>query len=136
MSYSYDQPLVLTHNVGTVTFGTTGVTTLPAQMTAALAHSNGSRLLEAATVLGVAGRVTTVGAGVIQIGDGSDADRYGTFTIEDSPTLNGALQGKLVLTDEGFRMGVADSTVADTFVLTYTGGTAVVANLTLVIGYF
>lgn len=135
MAYSYDQPLVSQHTIASVDFAAQTAVTLPCREVAALAHGNGSRILSEATVLGLRGIVTTSGTGTISIGDGSDVDRYGVFTIEATPTLNGALQGTLVLTEEGFRMGVADTTVPSTFVLTFAG-TAVVANLTLVIGHF
>lgn len=136
MAYSYDNPLVTTRLVGAaVNFASQTAQIIPCRAVAALAHGNGSRILAEATVLGLHGIVTTVGTGTIQLGDGSDIDRYGTFTIEESPTLNGALQGTLVLTDDGFRMGVSDLAAPGVFTATFAG-TAVVANLTLLLGHF
>jgi|SRR6478736_9153688 len=135
MAYSYDAPLVRQHAIPNGTFTAAATITLPCRAVAALAHGRGSRVLNEATVLGVTGVVTTVGTGTINIGDGTTANRYGVFTISASQTLNGALEGTLVLTEEGFRMGVADSTVPSTFVLTLAG-TAVLSNAAVIIGHF
>lgn len=132
--YSYDKPLVDVVAFASVNFATQTPVTLPCAAIAAMAH-DGIRSLDAATILGLSGVVTTAGTGVISIGDGTDADRYGVITLDATVTTGKAARGTVVLTEDGFRMGVADGTVADTFVLTFSGS-AVVASVSVAIGRY
>lgn len=124
MAYSYDQTLKVQYAV------TTG-TKLPV----AMAAEGGVRTLEGSVVLGFAGIGDTAGALTINIGDGTNATRYGTF-IADTVVVDQPLTGKLVLTEEGYHMGVSNAaTTPQTFVLTLVGA-GVVAGLTAVVGYY
>lgn len=124
MAYSYDQTLKVQYAV------TTG-TKLPV----AMAAEGGVRTLEGSVVLGFAGIGGTAGALTINIGDGTNATRYGTF-VADTVVVDQPLTGKLVLTEEGYHMGVSnDATTPQTFVLTLVGA-GVVAGLTTVVGYY
>lgn len=124
MAYSYDQTLKVQYAV------TTG-TKLPV----AMAAEGGVRTLEGSVVLGFAGIGGTAGALTINIGDGTNATRYGTF-IADTVVVDQPLTGKLVLTEEGYHMGVSNAaTTPQTFVLTLVGA-GVVAGLTAVVGYY
>lgn len=124
MAYSYDQTLKVQYAV------TTG-TKLPV----AMAAEGGVRTLEGSVVLGFAGIGGTAGALTINIGDGTNATRYGTF-IADTVVVDQPLTGKLVLTEEGYHMGVSNAaTTPQTFVLTLVGA-GVVAGLTAIVGYY
>lgn len=124
MAYSYDQTLKVQYAV------TTG-TKLPV----AMAAEGGVRTLEGSVVLGFAGIGGTAGALTINIGDGTNATRYGTF-VADTVVVDQPLTGKLVLTEEGYHMGVSNAaTTPQTFVLTLAGA-GVVAGLTAVVGYY
>ena len=124
MAYSYDETLKVQYAV------TTG-TKLPV----AMAAEGGVRTLEGSVVLGFAGIGGTAGALTINIGDGTNATRYGTF-IADTVVVDQPLTGKLVLTEEGYHMGVSNAaTTPQTFVLTLAGA-GVVAGLTAVVGYY
>lgn len=124
MAYSYDQTLKVQYAV------TTG-TKLPV----AMAAEGGVRTLEGSVVLGFAGIGGTDGALTINIGDGTNATRYGTF-IADTVVVDQPLTGKLVLTEEGYHMGVSNAaTTPQTFVLTLVGA-GVVAGLTAIVGYY
>lgn len=135
--YSYDKSLLASYTLGTagaVTFGTTPATTLPVSAIAELSH-DASRVVEGAVVLGISA-IYTSGTGTITIGDGTTADRYGVFTVDSTSTPGGPLKGKLVLTEEGYHMGVSnDANTPQVFVLTYSGD-AVLAAAQITVGRY
>ena len=135
--YSYDKSLLASYTLGTagaVTFGTTPATTLPVSAIAELSH-DASRVVEGAVVLGISA-IYTSGTGTISIGDGTTAGRYGVFTVDSTSTPGGPLKGKLVLTEEGYHMGVSnDANTPQVFVLTYSGD-AVLAAAQVTVGRY
>ncbi len=127
---TYDNPLVVTHaGAASTDFAAAAAAVLPNKVLA----NKGN--LTASQVLAVMGTVATAGTGTINIGDGTNATRYGTIQITAGLSVGAPLQGKITLTDEGAHMGQNDGTAVNTFTLTYSG-TIVVANIKFVIGYF
>lgn len=125
--YSYDQTLRVQYNFS---LAITSIA-LPATMAA----EGGVRPLEGSVVLGVAGTITTAGDLTINIGDGSNATRYGTFVLDTGLQVGAPVSGKLTLTDEGYHMGVSnDPNTPKTFTL--TGDGAAIFNGAVVVGYY
>ncbi|UVD31645.1 hypothetical protein Pondi_00004 [Escherichia phage Pondi] len=132
--YSYDKPLLANYNYSAQNFASSPAITLPASAIAELSH-DASRVVEGAVVLGLSG-IYTSGTGTIAIGDGTTANRYGVFTVDSTSTPGGPLKGKLVLTEEGYHMGVSNkANTPQVFVLTYSGD-AVLASLQLTVGRY
>ena len=134
MTPTYDKPLLLTVAMPgeTYDFATGPVTEFPA----AIASVKGP--LRCAQVYGISGVVVNSGVGTLNIGTLDDPDRYGTFTIKAGLSAGASLVGELVLTEEGFRMGLDnDAAVVERFAVSKAdGGTIVVSGLRLVVGYF
>lgn len=131
--YSYDKALLSSYSYGSATLGT-WTATFPVSAIAELSH-DASRVVEGAVVLGISA-IYTSGTGTIAIGDGTTADRYGVFTVDSTSTPNGPLKGKLVLTEEGYRMGVSnDANTPQVFVMTSTGD-AVLSTLQITVGRY
>ncbi len=146
--YSYDQPLLDHHVFAPVTpfntnFGTppaAALLTLPTISCGDLGDDpqklRQPRALRNARVVGICGIVQTAGTGTIQIGDGTDPDRYGTITLDQTVTAGNSIVATIELTEEGCHMGVADVNPATTsFTLTFAG-TAVVTGLKMLIAHW
>lgn len=138
--YSYDKSLLASYTLGTagtVDFAAppaAAAATFPVSAIAEVSHDV-SRVVEGAVVLGVSG-IYTSGAGTISIGDGTKVDRYGVFTVDSTAAINGPLKGKLVLTEEGYHMGVTnDVNAPQTFVLTFAGD-AKVGQMQITVGRY
>lgn len=132
--YSYDKPLLASYNYSAQNFASSPAITLPVSAIAELSH-DASRVVEGAVVLGLSG-IYTSGTGTITIGDGTTTDRYGVFTVDSTSAPGGPLKGKLVLTEEGYHMGVSnDANTPQVFVLTYSGD-AVLASLQITVGRY
>ena len=128
--YSYDKSL----NVQ-FTLPAAGATSLvPASMIGELSK-DAARVLNSAVVLGIFGRVTTVGDLMFQFGDGTTVDKYGTFTLDTvASAANGPIRGKLVLTEAGYLINDGDP-ASGNITVTATG-TGVLAGAGMVVGYF
>lgn len=124
MAYSYDQTLKVTFPV------VTGV-----KRPVSMAAEGGKRTLEGSIVHGFSGVASTAGALTIQIGDGTNATRYGVF-VADTLVVDQPITGTLTLTEEGYHMGVSDDlTIPQTYVFTLVGAGAS-TDIVAVVGYY
>lgn len=143
--FSYDLPLpdaVL--YTGDTSFTTAATKIAPCGASAELAVSPGTpgvrvRYLGECRVIGAIGVVKTAGTAVINIGDGTTVDRYGTITFDSTVTAGNSAKATILLTEEGCHMGTAmmGKTAPSTFVLTsVAGGTAVITDLKIALGHW
>ena len=131
MTPTYDKPLI-------VQFALTGAKAadISAVIPAVASTPAPAGKLPVCKILGVVGVVGTAGAASLQFGDGTDADRYGTFVMAGSLAAGDAVTGEMKLTEEGFRIGLGnDGAEVDSFTVTGTGA-GVLNPLTLLVGYF
>ena len=125
MAYSYDDTLRVQYVISS-----TAASTVPVSMVA----EGGKRKLEGSVVLGLAGIGSTAGPLTIKIGDGTIVDRYGTFT---ATVVNGApLDGTLVLTEEGYHMGVSNSATTPQTAVFTPSGTGTVTGMVAIVGFY
>ncbi len=130
--YTYSEPLRVQVNTGVINFATP---------TAAVSHpvklQVQKRDLDLVAFIGLIGRVTTAGTGLIQIGDGTTVARFGTFTLTAGLAVGDAVRGTLVLTDDGQHVGASDVAPKSpaNIVLTFSG-TAALADAVLLFDHF
>ncbi len=132
MAYTYAEPLRVQVSTGVVNFATP---------TAAVSHpvklQVQKRDLDLVAFIGLIGRVTTAGAGLIQIGDGTTVARYGTFVLTPTLAVGDAVRGTLTLTDDGQRVGASNTAPKSptNIVLTFSGAAAL-ADVVLLFDHF
>lgn len=132
MTPTYDKPLIVQYPLSGAS-----IAAISATIPASIMTPSPAGKLPVCKILGVTGIVSTAGSGSITFGDGTDDDRYGTFTIKAGLAANAVLDGELTLTEEGFRIGLGkDGTVASTFVAKGVGAFMVLTSANLVVGYF
>ena len=134
MTPTYDKPLLLTVAIPGSPFDFASPT--PANIPASIGSVKGP--LRCAQVYGISGIVSKAGTGVLTIGTTDDPDRFGTFTVASGLAVGDALVGDLVLTEEGFHIGVSnEETQPEVITISAAAyGTITVNSLQVVVGYF
>lgn len=130
--YTYSEPLKVQVTAGTINFATpTAAVSHPVKMQVQ------KRDLDLVAFVGLVGRVTTAGTGLIQIGDGTTPARFGTFTLRPGLAVGDAIRGDLVLTDDGQHVGASDVAPKSpaNIVLTFSGSAAL-ADAVLIFDHF
>ena len=98
MTPTYDKPLIVQYPLSGAS-----IAAISATIPASIMTPSPAGKLPVCKILGVTGIVSTAGSGSITFGDGTDDDRYGTFTIKAGLAAKAVLDGELTLTEEGFR---------------------------------
>ncbi len=122
MNFTYDYPLLHTVTLGTAQ----SAVSVPGKTS----KHQSVKIVDAFALVG-----SSPAAVVISIGDGSDADRFGTINIAAGGTANNAAEVTLNLTDAAYEL----NRINDIERLVFTNSTAPgnsVAGFEVVIGYY
>lgn len=136
MTPTYDKPLNVSHLLGaTYDFSAAD---FEFKIPVRVVSPRRADEIGTAKIVGLSGVVGAAGTGTLLIGDGTNTSRYGAFVADPGLASGDALTGELVLSEEGFRIGVDNDTgKKQTFVITNgAGGTLTVTDLIIVVGYF
>ncbi len=122
MNYTYDIPLLTTVSLGTAQ----AVVSAPGKTS----KYQSVKVIDAFALVGANPAAVT-----ISIGDGTDADRFGTITIAAGGTTNNAANVTLNLTDAAYELNRINDLERLVFTNT-TSPSGAVAGFSVVLGYY
>lgn len=136
MTPTYDKPLNVSHLLGsTYDFATAD---FEFKVPVRVVSPQRAGAIATAKIVGLSGIVAAAGTGTLLLGDGTNTSRYGVFVPKAGLVAGDALDGDLVLSEEGFRIGVDnDNDKKQSFTITNgAAGTLKVTDFIIVVGYF